>query len=69
MGIILHASHDPCEGKLRLNAEEDHIKYQQEVFQLLRENLAVAQNLMKRQAYQHHSEKHFQVWDWVFSRL
>ena len=35
----------------------------------LRENLHQAQNRMKQQADQHHSERQFQEWDQVFLRL
>ena len=48
---------------------EDHIKHQQEVLQLLKDNLNLAQNRMKQHAYQHHSERIFDVDDWVFLRL
>ena len=42
---------------------EDHIEHQQEVLQLLKDNLNLAQNQMKRQADQHHSERSFDVGD------
>jgi hypothetical protein len=48
---------------------EDHIEHQQQVLQLLKENLTTAQNRMKQQADQHHSERSFEVGDWVFLRL
>jgi hypothetical protein len=48
---------------------EDHIENQQQVLQILKDNLTMAQNRMKRQAYQHHSERSFEVGDWVFLRL
>jgi hypothetical protein len=48
---------------------EDHIENQQEVLQILKENLTMAQNCMKQQAYQHRSERSFEVGDWVFLRL
>jgi hypothetical protein len=48
---------------------EDHIEHQQQVLQILKENLTMAQNRMKQQAYQHHSERSFEVGDWVFLRL
>ena len=48
---------------------EDHIKHQQEVLQLLKDNLNLAQNRMKQQADQHRSERSFDVGDWVFLRL
>ena len=58
---------------LKMNAKvqevEDHIEHQQEVLQLLKENLTVAQNIMKQQVNQHCSENEFEVGDWVFLKL
>ena len=48
---------------------EDHIKHQQEVLQLLKDNLNLAQNRMKQQEDQHHSKRSFDVGDWVFLQL
>ena len=48
---------------------EDHIEHQQEVLQLLKDNLNLAQNRMKQQADQHRNERSFDVGDWVFLRL
>jgi hypothetical protein len=48
---------------------EDHIGNQQEVLKLLKDNLVMAQNRMKQQAYQYRSEREFEVGDWVFMRL
>jgi hypothetical protein len=48
---------------------EDHIKHQKKVLQLLKDNLTMAQNRMKQQEYQHHSERSFEVGDWVLLRL
>ena len=48
---------------------EDHMKHQQQVLQLLKDNLNLAQNQMKQQADQHRSERSFNVGDWVFLRL
>jgi hypothetical protein len=48
---------------------EDHIENQQEVVQILKDNLTMAQNCMKQQADQHRSERSFEVGDWVFLRL
>ena len=45
------------------------IEHQQQVLQLLKDNLMLAQNRMKQQADQHHSEISFDVGDWVFLRL
>ena len=40
---------------------EEHIEHQQQVLQLLKDNLTLAQNQMKQQG--------FEVGDWVFLRL
>ena len=48
---------------------EYHIEHQQQVLQLLKDNLAMAQNLIKQHAYQHHCEISFEVGEWVFLRL
>ena len=53
----------------RVQAVEDHIEHQQEVLQLLKDNLILVQNRMKQYANQHHSERSFDVGDWVFLRL
>jgi hypothetical protein len=45
---------------------EDHIEHQQQVLQLLKDNLTMAQNRMKQQVDQHHNEQSFEVGDWVF---
>ena len=45
---------------------DDHIKHQQQVLQILKDNLTFAQNRMKQQANQHCSEQNFNVGDWVF---
>ena len=41
----------------RVQAVEDHIKHQQEVLQLLKDNLNLAQNRMKKQPYKQMSLK------------
>jgi hypothetical protein len=48
---------------------EEHIENQQQVLQLLKDNLTMAQNRMKQQADQHRSERSFGVRDWAFLRL
>ena len=53
----------------KVQAVEDHIEHQQEVLQLLKDNLNLAQNRMKQKAYQHRSEGSFDVGDSVFLRL
>ena len=47
----------------KVQAVEDHIEHQQEVLQLLKDNLNLAQNRMKQQADQHRSERSFDVGD------
>jgi hypothetical protein len=54
--------------KSKVQAVKDHIEHQQQVFQLLKDNLTMAQNRMKQQEYQHCSEITFKVGDWVFLR-
>ena len=51
-----------------VQAVEDHMKHQQ-VLQLLKDNLNLAQNRMKQQADRHCSEHSFNVQDWVFLGL
>ena len=48
---------------------EYHMKHQQQVLQLLKDNLNLAQDWMKQQADQHRNEQSFNVGDWVFLRL
>jgi len=48
---------------------EDHIEHQQKFIQFLKDNLTMAHNRMKQQENQHHSERSFEVGDWVFLRL
>ena len=50
----------------KFQAVEHHIEHQQQVLQLLKDNLMLAQNRMKQQIDQHHSERSFDVGDWVF---
>jgi hypothetical protein len=44
----------PLRGKPKVQVVEDHIEHQQEVLQLLKDNLVIAQNRMKQQVDQHH---------------
>ena len=53
----------------KVQAVEHHIKHQQQLLQLLKDNLTLAQNRMKQQADKHRSEINFDVGDWVFLRL
>ena len=45
---------------------EDHIEHHKEFLQLLKDNLNLAQNRMKQQAYQHRSERSFDIGYCVF---
>jgi len=49
-----------------VQAMEDHFNHQQHILQLLKENLTLLHNRMKQQGNQHHSERSFDVSDWVF---
>ena len=53
----------------KVQVVEYHMEHQQQVLQILKYNLNLAQNRMKQQADQHHSEQSFNVGDWVFLRL
>ena len=53
----------------KVQTVEDHIKHQQQVIQLLKDNLTLAQNRMKQQGYQHPNGRSFDVGDYVFLRL
>ena len=53
----------------KVQAVEEHIEHQQQFLQLLKDNVTLAHNQMKQQANQHHSERSFEVGDWVFLRL
>jgi hypothetical protein len=55
--------------KSKVQAVEYHIENQQQILQILKDNLTMAQNRMKQQADQHRSERSFEVGDWVFLRL
>ncbi len=55
--------------KKKVQVVKDHIKYQQQVLQLLKDSTASVQNRMKEQVDQHRSEKCFNVGDWVFLLL
>ena len=72
--MVLYGYHPPSitsslRYQSKVQAVEDHIEHQQQVLQLLKDNLTLAQNQMKQQAYQHRSERSFEVGDWVFLRL
>ena len=45
------------------------MKNKKQVLQLLKDNVNLEQNQMKKKVDQHHSERIFNVGDWVFLRL
>ena len=53
----------------KVQAMEEHMKHQQQVLEILKDTLSLAQNWVKQQADKHHSEQRFNVGDWVFLRL
>jgi hypothetical protein len=72
--MALYGYHPPSitsslKEKSKVQAVEYHIKHQQQVLQILKENLTMAHNRMKQQEDQHCSERSFEVGDWVFLRL
>jgi hypothetical protein len=72
--MALYGYHPPSitsslKEKDKVQAVEDHIEHQQQVLQILKDNLTMAQNHMKQKADQHRSEISFEVGDWVFLRL
>jgi hypothetical protein len=72
--VALYGYHPPSitsslKKKSKVQAVQDHIEHQQQVLQILKDNLTMAQNRMKQQADQHRSEISFEVGDWVFLRL
>ena len=50
----------------KVQGVEYHIQHQQQVLQILKDNLNLAQNRMKQHIDQHCSERSFDVGDWVF---
>jgi hypothetical protein len=72
--MALYGYHPPSitsslKEKSKVQEVEDHIEHQQQVLQMLKDNLTMAQNCMKQQANQHHSEIFFEVGDSMFLRL
>ena len=64
--MALYGYHSPSitsslRDQSKVQAVEEHIENQQQVLQLLKDNLTLTQNQMKQQAYQHHSERSFEV--------
>ena len=49
--------------KSKVQVVQDHIEHQQQVLQILKDNLTMAQNRMKQQADQNRSETSFEVGD------
>jgi hypothetical protein len=71
--MALYGYHPPSitsflKEKSKVQAVEDHIEHQQQVLQILKDNLTMAQNCMKQQEDQHCSERSFEVGDWVSAR-
>jgi hypothetical protein len=72
--MALYGYHPPSitsslKEKSKVQAVEYHIKHQQPIFQILKDNMTMTQNHMKQKADQHRSERSFEVGDWVFLRL
>jgi hypothetical protein len=66
--MALYGYHPPSitsslKEKSKVQVVEDHIEHQQQVLQILKDNLTMAQNRMKQQANQHRSEISFEVGD------
>ena len=61
--------HHPSYHIYKAQAVEYHIEHQQQFLQLLKDNLMLAHNRMKQWEDQHHSERSFDVGDWVFIQL
>jgi retron-type reverse transcriptase len=69
--MVLYGYHPPSinyslRQKYKVQAVEDRIEHQQKVLSLLKDNLTMAQNHMKQQAYQNRSEISFELGDWIF---
>ena len=48
---------------------EEHIKHQQQVLKLLKDNLTLVKNQMKQQEDEHRSERRIEVGEWVVLRI
>jgi hypothetical protein len=59
----------PLKRTIKVQEVEEHIRHQQYVLKLLKENLVISQNRMKQQAYQYRSEREFEMRDWIFMRI
>jgi transposase InsO family protein len=69
--MALYGYHPPSitsslKEKSKVQAVEDHIKNQQQVLQILKDNLTMAQNCMKQQAYQSKKRVHDRVIIFLF---
>ena len=53
----------PLKGIAKVQVVEKHTGQQQDILKLLKDNLVMAQNRMKQQTKQHHSERDFEVGD------
>lgn len=53
----------------KVQAVDSHMEKTKETSQIIKENLQMAQNMMKQETYQHQSETKFEVGDWIFLRL
>lgn len=72
--MVLYGYHPPSitsslRYQSKVQAVKEHIKHQQQVLQLLKDNLTLAKNRMKEQVDQHRLERSFEVGDWLFLRL
>jgi hypothetical protein len=72
--MALYGYHPPSitsslKEKSNVQAMEDHIEHKEQVLQILKDNLTMAQNHMQQQEDQRRSERSFEVGDWVFLRL
>jgi hypothetical protein len=66
--MALYGYHPPSitsslKEKSKVQAVQDHIEHQKKVLQILKDNLNMAQNCMKQQEDQHHSERSFELGD------
>ena len=69
--MALYGYHPPSNASYlrdqsKVHAVQEHMEHQQQVLQLLKDNLTLTHNQMKQQVDQHHSERSFEVGDWVF---
>ena len=60
-GYHLPSSTSSLRDQYEVKEVKEHIENQQQVLQILKDNLTLAQNRMKQQADQHRSERSFEV--------